>query len=177
VVLLHSARFEYLKLRLGDSSLYIIEGKFPLLRHLDLELENDLREVLVIHDSPFLRSAVLGIIATTNVVLPWAQLTRLILCVITDLRLCTNFAKGYQPDSLRAPVRWLREPAPFRCPASQLDLDVPRSSLWQANDKGSPQLHRACTPQSHRQFEPRIVAPPTLLVFRLFRLVLLFHVL
>ncbi|KAF7335390.1 F-box domain-containing protein [Mycena venus] len=81
--LLHHARVEYLKLRFINSSPDTIDGGMPLLHHLDLELDYDLQKALIIRDAPFLRSAVLDVIATTNVVLPWTQLTQLTLRAIS----------------------------------------------------------------------------------------------
>ncbi|KAF7335394.1 F-box domain-containing protein [Mycena venus] len=81
-VLLHCARWEYVKLRLFNSSLPTIEGGLPLLRHLDLELDYYPKD-LVIRDAPLLRSVVLDVNTLSNIVLPWTQLTRLTLRVIT----------------------------------------------------------------------------------------------
>jgi len=50
-----------------------------LLRHLDLDLDSDLSEVLVLHDVPQLHTVVLDVVARFNVDLPWTQLTRLTL--------------------------------------------------------------------------------------------------
>jgi hypothetical protein len=53
----------------------------PLLRHLDYALEEELASlvVFVLHEVPLLRMATLNDLAAANVVLPWAQLTSLVL--------------------------------------------------------------------------------------------------
>ncbi|KAJ7887371.1 hypothetical protein B0H13DRAFT_2534242 [Mycena leptocephala] len=79
----HCARWEHLKLDLlsPSSQLLTIQGPMPLLRHLDYALEEELASpvVFVLHEVPLLRIATLNDLAAANVVLPWAQLTSLVL--------------------------------------------------------------------------------------------------
>ncbi|KAF7334440.1 F-box domain-containing protein [Mycena venus] len=78
-ILPYHARWEYLKLRLAGGHPPAIEGGLPLLRRLDLEFDRDLYDILVFRDVPLLRTVVLEVIASVNVVLPWTQLTSLTL--------------------------------------------------------------------------------------------------
>ncbi|KAK7018500.1 F-box domain-containing protein, partial [Favolaschia claudopus] len=74
------ARCEYLQLRLdfSCSALPTIEGEFPLLRHLDIELDRHAPREIQFLDVPMLRSVVLDAWAVTYVArLPWTQLTTL----------------------------------------------------------------------------------------------------
>ncbi|KAJ7871603.1 hypothetical protein B0H13DRAFT_2554396, partial [Mycena leptocephala] len=77
----HRARWEYLELYLPPSHLPIINGPMPLLRHLDLFLNDPVvaTEVLALREVPLLRTAVLNNAAASSVILPWAQLTSLTL--------------------------------------------------------------------------------------------------
>ncbi|KAK7018476.1 F-box domain-containing protein [Favolaschia claudopus] len=79
-VLPYRSRCEYLELRLDDyiPGLPELEGEFPLLRHLDLELDDDPPYgEIVFHNFPMLRSVVLDVLAARWIVLPWRQLTSL----------------------------------------------------------------------------------------------------
>ncbi|KAF7360573.1 F-box domain-containing protein [Mycena venus] len=82
VVLLHRARLEHLQIRLFGP-LPAIETRLPLLSHLDLEFDNFPNGPIGItfheDDVPLLRTVTLDVIASRNVVLPWAQLTSLTL--------------------------------------------------------------------------------------------------
>ncbi|KAK6992119.1 F-box domain-containing protein [Favolaschia claudopus] len=74
------ARCEYLQLQVEyhASALPTIEGKFPLLRHLDIELDHDAPREIQFLDAPMLRSVVFdGWAASWVTRLPWAQLTTL----------------------------------------------------------------------------------------------------
>ncbi|KAK7017592.1 F-box domain-containing protein [Favolaschia claudopus] len=84
-ILTHRLRCEYLELRLDDHvpSLPHIEGDFPLLKHLDLELELEPDDKIEFSSVPMLRSAMLEVYAARWVVLPWSQLTTLALHTIT----------------------------------------------------------------------------------------------
>ncbi|KAJ7087025.1 hypothetical protein C8R43DRAFT_309973 [Mycena crocata] len=73
----HRLRCEYLKLELYASQLYILEGPKPLLRELNLVLHEAPSSLFLIKDVPLLRKAVLNHYASTEVMLPWAQLTSL----------------------------------------------------------------------------------------------------
>ncbi|KAF7353319.1 F-box domain-containing protein [Mycena sanguinolenta] len=76
----HRARCEHMKLGLFPRDLPLMEGSMPLLRHLDLELHNGspIRPVSL-SEAPLLRSAVLNSEAASWVLLPWTQLTSLVL--------------------------------------------------------------------------------------------------
>ncbi|KAK7018492.1 F-box domain-containing protein [Favolaschia claudopus] len=79
------ARCEYLQLRLEyhASALPTIEGNFPLLRHLDIELDNHTSREIQFLDAPMLRFVVLdGWAARWVTRLPWTQLTTLWLHLI-----------------------------------------------------------------------------------------------
>jgi hypothetical protein len=77
----HRARWEYLELYLRPSYLPIINGPVPLLRHLDLFLDDPVvaTDILTFREVPLLRTAVLNDAAASSVILPWAQLTSLAL--------------------------------------------------------------------------------------------------
>ncbi|KAK7025189.1 F-box domain-containing protein [Favolaschia claudopus] len=80
------AHCEYLQLRLEyhASALPTIEGKFPLLRHLDIELDREAPREIQFMDAPMLRSVVLDGLAAQEITgLPWTQLTSLSLHNIT----------------------------------------------------------------------------------------------
>jgi hypothetical protein len=51
----------------------------PLLRHLDVDLQDDLDIVIVCSEAPMLRTVILNDLAALKVTLPWAQLTSLTL--------------------------------------------------------------------------------------------------
>jgi hypothetical protein len=76
-VVAHRERWEYLKLYIC-SDFPTIQGRLPLLRHVDLTLEAEPLGI-VIHDAPLLRTATLSTIRLSNVILPWGQLTSLTL--------------------------------------------------------------------------------------------------
>ncbi|KAF7334563.1 F-box domain-containing protein [Mycena venus] len=73
----HSARWEYLTLRLFEH-LPTIECPMPLLRHLDLSLGDtnpNSPYITAFSELPRIRTVVLDDVANSIVVLPWAQLT------------------------------------------------------------------------------------------------------
>ncbi|KAF8143347.1 hypothetical protein K438DRAFT_2029645 [Mycena galopus ATCC 62051] len=74
-VVAHRARWEYLKLRIDDSELSVVDAPMPLLHHLDLKFP-DLYNLFVFHAVPRLRSVVLHNYVS-RVTLPWGQLTSL----------------------------------------------------------------------------------------------------
>ncbi|KAJ7850086.1 hypothetical protein B0H13DRAFT_57110 [Mycena leptocephala] len=79
----HRARWEHLKLHLlsPSSQLLTIEGPMPLLRHLNYTLDEVSNSPVIFapHDVPLLRTVLLNDLTVANVVLPWAQLTSLVL--------------------------------------------------------------------------------------------------
>ncbi|KAJ7241494.1 hypothetical protein B0H12DRAFT_1236978 [Mycena haematopus] len=78
----HRTRLEHLKLVLCLRDLSLVEGNMPLLRRLDLELQNDPYydfTPVSFCQLPLLRDVRLNDIAATWVILPWAQLTSLAL--------------------------------------------------------------------------------------------------
>ncbi|KAK7018496.1 F-box domain-containing protein [Favolaschia claudopus] len=84
-ILPYRPRCEYLELRLGlhVCHLPLIEGDFPLLKHLDLEFDEEPDDKIEFSSVPMLRSAVLDIFAADWIVLPWSQLTTLALHTIS----------------------------------------------------------------------------------------------
>ncbi|KAJ7818137.1 hypothetical protein B0H13DRAFT_2682936 [Mycena leptocephala] len=80
-VMPHRARWEHLVFFLPLSSLPVIDGPMPLLRHLNLSFFDaaDATEVFAFCDAPLLRSVILEDVAVTSIMLPWAQLTSLTL--------------------------------------------------------------------------------------------------
>ncbi|KAK6992778.1 F-box domain-containing protein [Favolaschia claudopus] len=80
VIVPYRPRCEYLELRRLDQYVpYLprIEGEFPLLKHLDLELDQKPDVKIEFSRVPMLRSAVLDVVAAHSVVLPWSQSTTL----------------------------------------------------------------------------------------------------
>ncbi|KAJ6562389.1 pyridoxal phosphate-dependent transferase [Mycena capillaripes] len=84
-VILRRARWEYFNLTLDDapplSHLASFEGPTPLLKHLDLSIEQELYPLVTVTfpEAPLLRSVILDEDAAISVILPWAQLTSLTL--------------------------------------------------------------------------------------------------
>ncbi|KAJ6589368.1 hypothetical protein B0H19DRAFT_1103694 [Mycena capillaripes] len=80
-VIPHRARWEYMKLSLFPSHhLPAFQCSLPLLYHLDVELgESDEMKGITLQELPRLRSVVLNDIGAANIVLPWTQLTSLVL--------------------------------------------------------------------------------------------------
>ncbi|KAJ7164509.1 hypothetical protein C8R46DRAFT_1099744 [Mycena filopes] len=82
-VLLHRTHWEYLEINLLRSELVAIEGPMPLLRQLNLTVQDcrddsDVSPVALL-DVPLLRSVTLDDNTTRHVALPWAQITSLTL--------------------------------------------------------------------------------------------------
>jgi hypothetical protein len=80
----HCARLEYLTLRL---SAYFgsprVDAAMPLLQRIDLALDNYSESpIVVLHQAPLLRAAVLNDYAAASTALPWAQLTSLTLTTV-----------------------------------------------------------------------------------------------
>ncbi|KAJ7156539.1 hypothetical protein C8R43DRAFT_1106114 [Mycena crocata] len=75
----HALRWEYLEVDLDGAPLHIIDGLTPLLRELKLHLDGSLSCLVSLKDAPLLRTVFLNDGATTNIILPWAQLTSLTL--------------------------------------------------------------------------------------------------
>jgi hypothetical protein len=83
-VVRHRTRCQSLKLQVSPSQLRAIEGSMPFLRHLDLVLGVDAMFAMkmtsvALGELPLLRSVALNDIAASRVILPWAQLTSLLL--------------------------------------------------------------------------------------------------
>ncbi|KAJ7875241.1 hypothetical protein B0H13DRAFT_2348200 [Mycena leptocephala] len=82
-ILSHRARWEYIKFDLFVSHFPTIAGPMPLLRQLDLMFINDGIEDPALFPAscelPLLRTAILHHSAPAKIILPWAQLTSLIL--------------------------------------------------------------------------------------------------
>ncbi|KAF8207692.1 hypothetical protein K438DRAFT_1755126 [Mycena galopus ATCC 62051] len=79
----HATRWECLKLEVSPYQLRELEGSnMPLLSHLDLRLHEDSEvavDAIAFRDLPLLRSVTLNDIAASWVILPWDQLTSLVL--------------------------------------------------------------------------------------------------
>ncbi|KAJ7087032.1 hypothetical protein C8R43DRAFT_1244879 [Mycena crocata] len=75
----HRLRWEYLELGIFDHLLPIIEGPTPLLRKLGLRVFGSPSSLFSLKDAPLLRIVALNDIAAASIILPWAQLTSLIL--------------------------------------------------------------------------------------------------
>ncbi|KAF7353326.1 F-box domain-containing protein [Mycena sanguinolenta] len=76
----HRPRLEHLKLVVSLKDLNAIEGgSMPLLHHLNLEIANHSTPKISFGKLPLLRSAVLSDLAHLCVILPWVQLTSLVL--------------------------------------------------------------------------------------------------
>ncbi|KAJ7770642.1 hypothetical protein B0H16DRAFT_1774684 [Mycena metata] len=77
------ARWEYLWVSLLFQPFLAIAGPLPLLRHLDILVdEPGVGDPVVFPEAPLLRSVILNDLALETVILPWAQLTSLTLhCV------------------------------------------------------------------------------------------------
>ncbi|KAJ7036940.1 hypothetical protein C8F04DRAFT_1232854 [Mycena alexandri] len=82
-VLPHRAHWQHLKLELDDSSrLRSIIGPMPQLQHLEMRLPSIGGEAVALHDVPLLHAVSLTYIDLAPVILPWAQLTSLILTTV-----------------------------------------------------------------------------------------------
>ncbi|KAF8218091.1 hypothetical protein K438DRAFT_18091 [Mycena galopus ATCC 62051] len=79
LIIPHRARWEYAKLCISAAHLGQIEGRMPLLRHLDLEVGFGATDLVTFGELPLLRSVVLNDVAASRAVLPWSQLTSLAL--------------------------------------------------------------------------------------------------
>ncbi|KAK7017603.1 F-box domain-containing protein [Favolaschia claudopus] len=81
----HRTRCEYLELRFGNylPLLGQFGGDFSLLKHLDLEIDEQPHVKIEFPRAPMLRSVVLDVFAARWIVLPWSQLTTLALHTIS----------------------------------------------------------------------------------------------
>ncbi|KAJ7655816.1 hypothetical protein DFH06DRAFT_1200964 [Mycena polygramma] len=75
----YQARWEHIEFSISPSDLHTIVGPMPLLQHLDLSVGDEVSLPVEFFDVPKLRTAVLGQHGTSNITLPWAQLTGLTL--------------------------------------------------------------------------------------------------
>ncbi|KAJ7629771.1 hypothetical protein DFH06DRAFT_709907 [Mycena polygramma] len=79
-VLPHRARCQYLTIDLEAVDLRrILDAPMPLLRHLELMVNQDPLHGIAVTGSPLLRSVTLNCVAALRVILPWTQLTSLTL--------------------------------------------------------------------------------------------------
>ncbi|KAJ7629788.1 hypothetical protein DFH06DRAFT_1480331 [Mycena polygramma] len=79
-VIPHRARWQYLKIELGSYNLRMLDGPMPLLRHLDVMVEEDMFEsTFALHEVPLLRTLVLGNHAALGITFPSTQITSLTL--------------------------------------------------------------------------------------------------
>ncbi|KAF8151956.1 hypothetical protein K438DRAFT_1864834 [Mycena galopus ATCC 62051] len=81
-VIPHRARWERLEFNLSPSHIPAIEGPMPLLRHLDLILDEDAETSVSFDEAPLLRSVKLKVLTPLTVTLPLAQLTSLTLDLV-----------------------------------------------------------------------------------------------
>ncbi|KAJ7186643.1 hypothetical protein C8R46DRAFT_277228 [Mycena filopes] len=81
MVIAHRERWEYIQINLLPSELMAAKGPMPLLRHLDLTVEESMNgpNTIALLDLPLLRSVTLDDVTTWRIKLPWAQLTSLTL--------------------------------------------------------------------------------------------------
>ncbi|KAF8207669.1 hypothetical protein K438DRAFT_1961932 [Mycena galopus ATCC 62051] len=128
----HRPRWEYLKLNSSPSRLPVIEDSMPLLRHLELQLDNknwsEIKEI-TFRQVPLLRSAVLGG-AVNRVILPWAQLTSLALT--TYLHQCVSVLKQTH-NLMPCKLRLYGLPS-FDCPTA---ITFPRLESLEFSDPGA----------------------------------------
>ncbi|KAJ7820789.1 hypothetical protein B0H13DRAFT_2451401 [Mycena leptocephala] len=84
VMVPHRARWERLDLYfLSPSHLPILDGPMPLLRYLKLHLDPPaVGTAAVVFEAPLLRTVTLNANAASKVILPWAQLTSLVLLYV-----------------------------------------------------------------------------------------------
>ncbi|KAJ7659329.1 hypothetical protein DFH06DRAFT_1472691 [Mycena polygramma] len=81
--LAYRARWECLQLRFAHSYDIDIGGSMPLLRHVDLELDDHMASIkLTDSDAPLLHTAILDLAAAAYATLPWTQLTSLTLRIL-----------------------------------------------------------------------------------------------
>ncbi|KAJ7167197.1 hypothetical protein C8R43DRAFT_820231, partial [Mycena crocata] len=81
LIVAHRLRWEYLEVRTGQSvDLGFLENSMPLLRRLDVWINESNPRAVIISHAPQLRTVTLaGSASESNCVLPWAQLTSLTL--------------------------------------------------------------------------------------------------
>ncbi|KAJ6589376.1 hypothetical protein B0H19DRAFT_1248922 [Mycena capillaripes] len=81
VLVPHRARWERLDLSIVSSRIPTIQGPMPLLRHLDLSIEEEgaFQSIVIFREAPLLRTVTANYFALGNFMLPWAQLTSLTL--------------------------------------------------------------------------------------------------
>jgi hypothetical protein len=81
-VVLHRARWERLELYINRCHLHILDGPMPLLRYLNLCLDSPAVGTEAI-EAPLLRNVILNNCAASTIILPWAQLTSLVLLYVS----------------------------------------------------------------------------------------------
>ncbi|KAJ7629756.1 hypothetical protein DFH06DRAFT_1480311 [Mycena polygramma] len=82
-VIPHRARWRYLKIKLEEKNLPMLDGAMPSLQHLNLKtVSSPLLGPIPVHGVPRLRTATLNQAAAVHIILPWTQLTSLTLLAV-----------------------------------------------------------------------------------------------
>ncbi|KAJ7168995.1 hypothetical protein C8R46DRAFT_1218366 [Mycena filopes] len=118
------ARWEHLKLHLAlgkGRTLELLDGPMPLLRHLDLQLQDGelAAPIVAFRDAPLLSSVILNADAL-NITLPWSQLTSLTLLLVYPREGATVLTQT--PNLMHCKLTLLT-------PFGEIDRDLPNISL------------------------------------------------